>query len=231
MTYLFLALIFYKITIFIICLPLTLLTSYVKRKYNGNIPIGNNLFEKARNFITYKSMDLTDVLFMHWVGSFPSMHVRMFIYRYIYIIKLENNVVLYKNAEIRSPEGLCICEGTIIGDNVMLDARKGITIDKHVNISSNVSIWTLQHDYRDTNFCCTPDHYGPVKIGKRAWIGPNVTILPNVEIGEGAVVAAGAVVTKDVPAYNLVGGVPAKPISKRPTNLQYEFDGRHRHFL
>ena len=47
---------------------------------------------------------------------------------------------------------------------------------------------------------------------KNAWLGMNVTICPGVTIGEYAVVAAGAVVTKDVPPYAVVGGVPAKVI-------------------
>ena len=54
--------------------------------------------------------------------------------------------------------------------------------------------------------------YGKVTIKKNAWIGMNVTICPGVTIGEYAVVAAGAVVTKDVPDYAVVGGVPAKVI-------------------
>ena len=49
-------------------------------------------------------------------------------------------------------------------------------------------------------------------VKKNAWLGLNVTICPGVTIGEYAVVGAGAVVTKDVPAYAVVGGVPAKVI-------------------
>ena len=52
----------------------------------------------------------------------------------------------------------------------------------------------------------------PIKICDKAWIGFNCIVLKGVTIGEGAVVAAGSVVTKDVPAWTLVGGVPAKPI-------------------
>lgn len=59
-----------------------------------------------------------------------------------------------------------------------------------------------------------------VEIGNDVWIGARVTILEHVKIGNGAVVAAGAVVTKDVPAYAIVGGVPAKVIRYRFTEEQ-----------
>ena len=50
----------------------------------------------------------------------------------------------------------------------------------------------------------------PINIGNDVWIGGNVTILPGGTIGNNVVVAAGAVVTKDVPAYSVVGGNPAR---------------------
>lgn len=70
-----------------------------------------------------------------------------------------------------------------------------------------------------------PGRRGPIKIGDRAWLGPDVTVLHSVTIGEGAVVAAGAVVRKDVEPYTLVGGVPAKKIGDRQRGLRYEFPG------
>ncbi len=54
-----------------------------------------------------------------------------------------------------------------------------------------------------------------IEIGNDVWIGHNVIIVGNVKVGNGAVLAAGSVVTKDVPAYAIVGGVPAKIIKKR----------------
>ncbi len=57
----------------------------------------------------------------------------------------------------------------------------------------------------------------PVSIGHDVWIGHGAIVLPGISIGTGAVLAAGAVVTKDVPGYTIVAGVPAKPIRRRFT--------------
>jgi acetyltransferase-like isoleucine patch superfamily enzyme len=56
---------------------------------------------------------------------------------------------------------------------------------------------------------------GPVIIGNDVWVGAGAIILSGVSIGDGAIVAAGAVVTKDVPAYSIVGGNPARLIRFR----------------
>ncbi len=55
----------------------------------------------------------------------------------------------------------------------------------------------------------------PVEIGHDVWIGQNAVVMDGVKIGTGAIVAAGAVVTRNVPPYTIVGGVPAKVIRKR----------------
>lgn len=191
-----------------------------------------NAIEHAVAYLSWK-LDYDDFmnLCLYWLSDFPSHHVRKFYYRTVCQIVIGDGTVLYKGTEIRNPSKLKLGKGTVIGDNAILDARAGLEIGNNVVLASNVSIWTLQHDYRDPEFRCTPEHYGPVKIEDRAWIGPNTIILHDVTIGEGAVIAAGAVVTKNVPPYTLAGGVPAKIIGERPHNLTYEFNGWHRRFI
>src|SRR5215467_8421677 len=55
----------------------------------------------------------------------------------------------------------------------------------------------------------TPDMFQHVMIGNDVWTGHNVNVLPGVSVGDGAVIGAGSVVTKDVPPYAIVAGVPA----------------------
>ena len=59
------------------------------------------------------------------------------------------------------------------------------------------------------------DKKGDIVIGNDVWIGYEAVIMVGVTIGDGAVIGARAVVTKDVPPYTIVGGVPAKPIRRR----------------
>ena len=103
-----------------------------------------------------------------------------------------------------------------IGRNVFINAgctmqdQGGVHIDDGALIGHHATLVTLNHDL-------DPDkrgdlHPAPIHIGKRAWLGANVTVLAGVTIGDGAVIAAGAVVTKDVPANTVAAGIPAKNI-------------------
>lgn len=165
--------------------------------------------------------------FIHKTKMIPSHRIRNFIYKHILKVKMANKVVIYFNTEIRAPYNLEIGEGSIIGDNCLLDSRNGIKIGKNVNLSSEVHIWTEQHDYRSKDFSCYSSSDMGVRIGDLAWIGSNTIILPRVTIGKGAVVCAGAVVTKDVEPYSVVAGVPAKKVAQRPQDINYSFNGGH----
>ena len=111
-----------------------------------------------------------------------------------------------------------IC-GISIGDRAYLNAdtrlacrNSRISIGVDVQIGARVSFETATH-----NLVFAPESgrgldHQEIRIENKVWIGAGATILPGVTIHEAAVVAAGAVVTKSVPPYTLVGGVPARKI-------------------
>lgn len=108
-------------------------------------------------------------------------------------MKISLKAVLYNGFKISKASKIEIGTSSVIGHNVTLDGRAGIDIGKNVNISSEVMIWTEQHDYNDPNFKIVG---GKVIIEDFVWISARAIILPGVKIGKGAVVAAGSVVTK-----------------------------------
>jgi len=148
----------------------------------------------------------------------PSIYLRKAALRLLHA-RIGRRVTLHHGLECRAPWRLTIGEGTIIGDHAILDARGGIVLGNNVNLSSQVAIWTAQHDYRSPAFQA---NILPVVVQDRAWLSFRCTLLPGVTVGEGAVVAAGAIVTKDVEPYTVVGGIPARPIAKRPRELVYD---------
>lgn len=157
-------------------------------------------------------------LALNWVGAIPSHHLRRLIYRQCGM-HIGHRATIYGGAEVRRPQWISIGDGSIIGNDAILDGRLGIKIGKNVNFSTGVWIWTVQHDYKDPDFI---DIGGAVNIGDNAWLSCRVIVLPGVTIGEGAVVAAGSVVTKDVLPYTVVGGIPAKEIATRPNEIRYD---------
>ena len=102
-----------------------------------------------------------------------------------------------------------------VGKNVFINAdckfqdQGGIYIGDDVFIGHSVILATLVHDLDPDKRYLLP---APIYIENKVWIGSGAIITRGVTVGEGAVVAAGAVVTKDVPRFTVVGGVPAKII-------------------
>ena len=70
-------------------------------------------------------------------------------------------------------------------------------------------------DLDKANLTDSWDNKGDIAIGNDVWIGYEAVVMQGVTIGDGAIIGARAVVTKDIPPYTIVGGVPAKPIRKR----------------
>ena len=110
-------------------------------------------------------------------------------------------------------------KGVFINHSAILSASGGIEFEDGVMAAPGLRIATINHDFNNRHTIYT---YGKVTVKKNAWLGMNVTICPGVTIGRYAVVGAGAVVTKDVPDYAVVGGVPAKLIKMQDPAAQNE---------
>jgi maltose O-acetyltransferase len=113
--------------------------------------------------------------------------------------------------------GISIGNRTYLNSDTRLACRNSkILIGEDVQIGPRVSFETATHNII---FSATEGRgitHRDIKIEDKVWIGAGATILPGVTIHEAAVVAAGAVVTKNVEAFTLVGGVPAKKIKDIP---------------
>lgn len=99
-----------------------------------------------------------------------------------------------------------------------LRADSDFTLGSDVVMGPDVVIMSWTHSFDRCDVPITQQGHGPVRpvhVGDDVWLGTRSIVLPGVRIGDHAIVGAGAVVTKDVPAYAIVAGVPARVIRDR----------------
>ena len=108
-----------------------------------------------------------------------------------------------------APNSKLILHGGFINENVQITAGDVVEIGSDFTCGRDVVIRSYDgHTILEEGYKMS----APIKIGNHVWIGQGATILKGVTIGDGAIVAAGAIVTKDIPAFSIAGGVPAKII-------------------
>lgn len=121
-----------------------------------------------------------------------------------------------------NPNMVSIGQYSHINRGCVIDARGGLKIGSSVSVSHGVFLMTGSHDMNNPSFI---GRFRPIVIDDYAWIGVGAKVLQGVHIGKGAVVAAGAVVTRDVPPFAVVAGVPARQIAVRNEDLEYKCNG------
>ncbi|MCU4674824.1 acyltransferase [Catenovulum sp. 2E275] len=126
-----------------------------------------------------------------------------------------NESMLGHNIYIANGKRVSFGYGCRINENVYIEKAD---IGNDVLIAPNVTIMSRMHEFARTDIPMSLQGYREEKgvvIGDDVWLGRNVVVMPGVSIGKGVIVGAGAVVTKNVPDYAIVAGVPAKVIKMR----------------
>lgn len=133
---------------------------------------------------------------------------------------------------VKVSRGCLVDRGSFIGSHTFINTNTTITksnIGNYCSIGSYVVIGPGEHDVKRFSLSGVfyNDSYAEltlrdVHIGHDVWIGTNAIILRGVTVGNGAVIAAGAIVTKDVPEYAVVAGVPARVIKSRLPKEVYD---------
>ncbi len=118
-------------------------------------------------------------------------------------VEIQKGVVIGKRCKISSHS--FICEGVTIEDEVFVGHGVMFTNDAYPRATNADGSLQTQADWVVL----------PTKVCRGASIGSHATVLPNLTIGEGALVGAGAVVTRDVPPFVVVAGVPARVVGHR----------------
>lgn len=158
--------------------------------------------EFVRNFL---------ILFLNSiVARIPFHAIRLFLYRRVFRVGAGSSILM--KATVRGFR-ITIGKGCVINSGVLLDGRGGtLILGDFVDVAPYVKIWTLDHDPNSSDHAARARS---VTVGDYVWLSSNSTILPGVSLGKGCVVASGAVVTKDVPPWAIVAGVPARVIGQR----------------
>jgi putative colanic acid biosynthesis acetyltransferase WcaF len=148
---------------------------------------------------------------------FPSHTVRILGLR-LWGAKVGKDCSLLRGTQVLGIEHLTIGDAVSIGFRCVLDARGGLTIGSNVVIASDTHLVSAFHDIHSPDFAAI---LRPIVIEDFVWLAVRVTVLCGVTIGRGAVASACSLVKDDVPAMDVVAGVPAVSVGTRRSTLDY----------
>ena len=131
---------------------------------------------------------------------------------------IERDVTIWRSYEAEAEPTLRLGENAFIGRNTYIGLYQPITIGSNAMIGAYCYLISANHRYERRDAPIREQGYtgAPIFIEEDVWLGTHVVVLPGVTIGKGAIIAAGSIVNKNVPAYEIWGGVPAVFLKSRP---------------
>jgi acetyltransferase-like isoleucine patch superfamily enzyme len=163
----------------------------VRLRFSGNVHLGRGVY-------------LDNGVYLHACPAGITIGEESFV--------MKNAILHVYNFRDLPHAGISIGARSLIGEACVLRGQGGITIGDDVYLAPLVQVLAVNHNYRDTTRPISQQGITArgIVVGDGAWIGGGAIVLDGVRIGRNAVVAAGAVVTKDVPAYCVAAGNPAR---------------------
>jgi acetyltransferase-like isoleucine patch superfamily enzyme len=141
-------------------------------------------------------------------------------------ISIADGVIIYPDCSVSVEQSAWDADGpriefgrlSILQSNVTMTCAESIVLEDYASVGTNSLISDNDHivDGSHDSVLFTPIKTAPVRLGRGAWVGHNCVILRGVTLGEHCIVGAGSVVTKDVPAYAIAVGSPARVIGQVP---------------
>lgn len=146
------------------------------------------------------------------LNGLKSLYLRVF-----FGARIGHRVVYYPGVWIFTGRNLTLGDDVDLAKGVLVTTDGGVSIGHRTLIGYGTSILSANHKIpaKPGRIFDAGHEKAEVIIANDVWVGANCTILPGVTIGEGAIIAAGSIVTKDVPPFSMVGGVPARVIRER----------------
>ncbi|MGM1003308.1 acyltransferase [Acinetobacter haemolyticus] len=161
-----------------------------------------------KNIIIFHFLNLILELFPN--HSFSN-SIRGYVYSF-FLKKAGKKLKIAKGIIINCKEKIEIGDNVYIAHDVWINGSGGLIIESNVIISPKVVIATTKHAYENGTILLKNGGKAPIVIGKGTWVASNSTITMGVSIGKGCIIAANSAISKDIPDYKLVGGVPGKVI-------------------
>jgi maltose O-acetyltransferase len=149
------------------------------------------------------------ILWIQFVLKLIPGYVGISIRNFILPYKRGKNVKVWDFVHIDNPSQLIMGNNISINRGCVINADGGIVIWNDVLIGPNVTIYSVNHNFKNKSIPFSKQGYKKkyVSIGNNVWIASNAIILPGVEIGDNVVIAAGAIVTKKIPSDSMVMGI------------------------